>query len=207
MRNVIIYMNCIGEQINKMFRNVENYRFIHIVNYIEMKSDTLPIKYSELLKSADYFIYQPFNKHHKSNPWYPTNLLSYLNHSCIKIKVNYYRFRGFWNNPTYKSNLLDDKFNNISDIINNFNSALKKLMLIDNNSDIKMYDFFISNYKTTKMFHDCFHPTNYFITEMCNQIAKKINIDIKYISECDELDINKKEISDDIKITLNLDIY
>jgi len=196
-------MNCIGKQIANFLHSMDNVNCHHIINYIEMKSDTSPTKYNEILQKCDYFIYQPMNKHHNKNLWYPKNLFQYLSAKSIKIKVGYYRFCGFWLNPKYKSDCEEEFVIDKKTIIENFHKGINKLRLIDNDSDIKMFSFFEKNYRDTKLFHDCFHPTNFFIKEMCEQIAKIMGKSFINII-LPELDINKMEINIFIKKTLNL---
>jgi hypothetical protein len=203
---IVIYMNCIGNQIKKFFNEI-GIECDHIVNYIEMKSGHSPDKYNDLLSNADYFIYQPFNKHHKTHIWYPVNLFRYLNDNCKKIKINYYRFKGFWEEPRYKTDYHHLKYD--FDVKQNFEDSLKKLKMIDDNSDIQMFDFFVRNYKSVKLFHDCYHPTNFFIKEMCKQICQLIDINLVILFDSniftiDELNQNEMIIEQQIKEELNL---
>jgi hypothetical protein len=180
-------MNCIGKELQYMFSTHSSTKQIfnvtYISNYIEMNSNTFPSKYKHILNSADIFIFQPFNKHHNNNPWCPTNLFTYLKNDCTKIKINYYRFSGFWKDNHYKPlTLIDSVFDNNNDIHKHFTAAINKLRDIDNNSDIKMKSFFMKEYKNNKLFHDCFHPTKYFIFEMFLQTLNILNIQINYCS-------------------------
>ncbi len=209
-------MNCIGKQIEKLLQEgSNNLEIIHIVNYIEMKSQSTPNKYSDILSSANYFIYQPFNKHHNKNPWYPKNIFQYLNSDCKLVKISYYRFAGFWLKPKYIPDRIDDindinDIDNINDdinddiIINNFTTSINKLKKLDNECDIKMFDFFQENYKNIKLFHDCFHPTNLFIIEMCKQITKIMKITFNENISVSEIDHNRTEINKKIKKILGI---
>ena len=128
------------------------------------------------------------------------------------IKLNYYRFSGFWHDTTFKPYDINyfaergfpfnpqqccglhkdfENFKDISnknaiiykihtldikkhEIINNFNAAIEKFKIIDDNSDVNMYDFFINNYKDKLLFHDPYHPSNIFFYEVFIQLVRKI---------------------------------
>lgn len=131
----------------------------------------------------------------------------YFKSSCKIIKINYYRFKGFWYDSEYKpyNNFNEYNFNphkyygihnsfnnlqidniedikttinnikiNSNDFLNYYNNELKNLKYIDENSDIKMYDFFLKYYKNIKLFNDPFHPTNIFFIEIFKQLIKLI---------------------------------
>ena len=152
------------------------------------------------------FMYQPFNQHYTNSEYDISNLKRYLKQACVILKINYYRFKGFWFESEYKPynnynnyKFLDMKyyglhnsfigFNGVKqDIIEKINSLiidkekfdtyfkeeLDNLKKIDDNSDVKMYDYFINNYTTKHLFHDVFHPTNIFFYEMFRQIVFKL---------------------------------
>lgn len=207
--NIIIYSNCAGNILTKMFQThiytKEKYIINYIVNY-ENLDKQLNIDHIKNIKSCDVFMYQPFNQSYSHSEYDISNLKKYLKPSCIILRINYYRFKGFWFDSGYKpynkyKNYmfnesqyygLHNSFNNfngsrkdIIDKINNiiidkdqfliyFNQELDNLLKIDNNSDVKMYDYFINNYKTHHLFHDVFHPTNLFFYEIFRQVILKI---------------------------------
>ena len=90
------------------------------------------------------------------------------------------------------TNLSIDQVNDIIDKINNiqisrdelllfFDNALANFKIIDDNSDVDMFEYFINNYKIKQLFHDPFHPTNLFFYEMFRQIIIKLdNYELKY---------------------------
>ena len=55
-----------------------------------------------------------------------------------------------------------------------FREELDNFKNLDDNSDVKMYEYFINNYTTKHLFHDVFHPTNLFFYEMFRQIVFKL---------------------------------
>lgn len=55
-----------------------------------------------------------------------------------------------------------------------FNSEMERLKIFDERSDVKMYDFFKSNYQKKRLFFDRFHPTNTFFYEIFRQLVKQI---------------------------------
>jgi hypothetical protein len=199
--NVILYSNCAGNIITHMFNkhNFTKDKFIinYIVNY-ENLDKTLDRSHIQMLRNGDVFMYQPFNQNYTQSEYDISNLKKYLKQTCIILKINYYRFKGFWFESEYKPyndyktyKFLDIKyyglhnsfigFNGVKqDIIEKINSLiidkerfdtyfreeLDNFKKLDDNSDVKMYDYFIKNYTTKHLFHDVFHPTNLFFYEM-----------------------------------------
>jgi succinate dehydrogenase flavin-adding protein (antitoxin of CptAB toxin-antitoxin module) len=199
---VVIYMNCIGLPIHQLFQSIDNVQSTYIINYKEMNSNNNMNMFDNVLEQADVFIFQPFNKHHRNEQWHPTNLQKKLNTHCRIVKVNYYRFDGFWKESNYDPS--HSEFDNDIDIKYKFDNALSKLKKIDNNSDIKMYKFFVDNYKNHVLFHDCFHPTNYFVNEMFRQILNILKIKDIVLTSVEEMDHNLIIISDRVKKCLEL---
>jgi len=155
-----------------------------------------------------------------------------LKKECIVIRVNYYRFKGFWYecsyipynnyfdysfhtiNGLYKemSNLLNEDILNkdkVVNFINNikidrnilidfFNSEMEKIKILDERSDVKMYDFFKLNYKKKLLFFDCFHPTNIYFYEIFRQLVKQI---CNYDLPNEDIDFLNNEQIDKIELT------
>jgi len=230
MINIVIYANCAGNMIKTMFdiHDYTNNKFKvdYIVNY-ENLDKKLDISHISMLEKCNIFIYQPFNKDHSLSEYDVLNLTKYLPADCITLKMNYYRFKGFWYeseckpyNEYGKYKFLNEKYYGIHnsfmnfngteqeviDKINNicidndkfynyFNDELDNFKKIDDNSDIKMYTYFINNYKTKLLFHDVFHPTNLFFYEMFRQIILKISNyelmfeDIDFISKFNHMEM------------------
>jgi hypothetical protein len=76
-----------------------------------------------------------------------------------------------------------------------FREELSHLKRIDDNSDIKMYDYFINNYKNTHLFHDVFHPTNLFFYQMFRQLVFKLTNyelpmeDLAFVQLCNDIEM------------------
>ena len=47
-------------------------------------------------------MYQPFNQHYTESEYNIINLKKYLKVDTLIMKINYYRFRGFWYDSEYK---------------------------------------------------------------------------------------------------------
>jgi hypothetical protein len=182
-------------------------RFIinYIINY-EHLDRTLESSHLHMLSNCDVFMYQPFNKPLTHCEYDISNMKRYLKPTCIILKINYYRFKGFWFESEYKpyNNYNNYKFFDMKyyglhnsfigftgskkDIVEKihsieldkeqfgayFRGELENLKKIDDNSDVKMYDYFVSNYTTKHLFHDVFHPTNLFFYEIFRQIVFKL---------------------------------
>ena len=208
MKNLLIYANCHGEILKLMFEHnnitCSNYNINYITNYETLHNTTMIEKHKLLFNSCDIFIYQHLNNSYNDSPYDIHNILRIINPECKIIKINYYRFKGFWYNNSYlpfkhkhfsnyhNYGLHEDFTNyntdNIGDIINKLNNinidllayakyfkeSLEKLKELDSNSDIKMYDFFINNFQKKLLFNDYQHPTLYFFYEMFRQLIKQI---------------------------------
>ena len=75
-----------------------------------------------------------------------------------------------------KSYLLGDNDND-NEIITNFNKCLAKLKQIDQESDIRFYDFFVDNHHKFPFFRDNYHPTMNILEYIATQIINKISQD------------------------------
>jgi hypothetical protein len=184
MKHILIFSNCAGTVLKPMFETHPETKFNYVVNHIvnyERLGSKLDGEHIELLKTCDVFIYQPLNQHYNDNEYDITYLKQFLREQVLILKVNYYRFKGFWyeseHNPyntygTYK--FLDWKYYGIhnsfkhfqgsrADVIlkideteipkeafmTYFNEEIERLNHLDINSDVKMLEFFLSNYKKT----------------------------------------------------------
>jgi hypothetical protein len=233
MKNIVIFSNCAGGVITEMLKKhsltKDKFNVNHILNYEVLIDTIISDVYMDMLSTCDIFIYQPFNKYYDLSAWNVDNIFFYLKETCLKVKINYYRFKGFYLDCGYQPYIKYDDiyfFNHIpgygihksfenwngtfgqlkekidelkidENLVNEyFNKSLEELKIIDNNSDVKMYDFFIKNYKNLKLFHDIYHPTNIFFYEIFRQLVK-ILLDI-------DLPLN-----DDIflEIVSNSDLY
>lgn len=222
--NVVIFSNCHGHIIKTMFeRHVyTKNKFIinHVTNY-ENLDKKMDLTHKYMLEKCDVFLYQPFNKQHSYSEYDINELKKYFKPDCIILKINYYRFKGFWFESEYKPynsyndyNFAPDakyfgihnsfinfngdkkktieKINNIyideEKFLKYFREELENFKKIDDNSDVRMYEYFINNYENNNFFNDGFHPTNLFFYEIFRQILfkltghKLINEDIEFIN-------------------------
>lgn len=207
--NVVLYSNCAGNIIQHMFNSHTYTRDKFIIHYIinyEQLDKNMTAEHKQLLESCDIFLYQPFNQHYSYSEYDIEKVKQLLKPTCLILRINYYRFKGFWFESDYKPyneycnyKFLDYKYyglhkdfinfvgdraqtrNKIKNInidrtlfLEYFQSELDQLKLLDDNSDVKMYDYFITNYKHKHLFHDVFHPTNLFFYEIFRQIVLKL---------------------------------
>jgi hypothetical protein len=72
-----------------------------------------------------------------------------------------------------------------------FNEQIDQFKILDGNSDVKMTEYLLNNYKTKRLFHDVWHPTNLFLYEVFRQLVRKIDAhellyeDMAFISHFD----------------------
>lgn len=232
MINVLLYSNCAGRVIATMFKRhiytKDKFTINYIVNYQNvLDNKQLDLLHKQMLENCDIFMYQPFNKHYTHSEYDISNLIKYLKPSCIILKLNYYRFKGFWFESEYKPyesynnyHFSDMKYYGLHNSFINFNGdkkdivdkidsihidrekfltyfrdELDNLKKIDDNSDVKMYDYFINNYKTKQLFNDVFHPTNLFLYEVFRQVVFKLTghdlifEDMDFINKCNDMEM------------------
>ena len=113
--------------------------------------------------------------------WYDSDYNPYEKYNNYKFYTkNYYgihnSFKGF--NTSSRADVIR-KIHNIQILEDKFltflNNEINKFQTLDNNSDVSMFSFFITNYKNKHLFHDPFHPTNLFFYEMFRQIIFKLD--------------------------------
>ena len=80
----------------------EKFNVEYVVNYEKLSDDQVSKDDLDLLSKCNIFIYQPFNKPHDYSEYDVTNILSKLPENCLVLRINYYRFKGFWYNNTYR---------------------------------------------------------------------------------------------------------
>jgi len=106
MKTIVIYSNCGGSAIKRMLNDhittKNEFNVNHIPNYENLHKNNLDNNHLELLLKCDIFIYQPFNKNFDYSEYDVKKILSLLSNNCLIIKINYYRFYGFWYNSSYK---------------------------------------------------------------------------------------------------------
>ena len=131
--------------------------------------------------------------------WYECNYIPY--NSCGKYSFHTHigLYKDFVNlkNINSKEDIVNFT-NNIKidneTIIKFCESEIEKIKILDDKSDVKMYDFFKLNYKDHLLFYDCFHPTNIFFYEIFRQLVKQI---CNYqLPEKDYDFLNNKNIND-----------
>jgi len=70
----------------------------------------------------------------------------------------------------FTNNIKIDK----EELISFFESEVEKIKILDEKSDVKMYDFFRLNYTDKLLFFDQFHPTNIFFYEIFRQLVNQL---------------------------------
>jgi hypothetical protein len=72
-----------------------------------------------------------------------------------------------------------DKMNNYrydkNDMLTSMNFKINEFKKIDNQSDIKMFDYFINNYKKYRLFQGRGYPSSRFFFELVNKILIRLN--------------------------------
>jgi len=195
-KTLTIFSNCHGEKYLNIFKRDTNINKLYNINYI--------ISYNNLNKfnqvkhkfeDADIIIINNIKNYKQFSI---SNLKKITKPDCKFIIIPFLRFNGYWFNETFKNlkyiggnsvsyfpninnNEIDSYLNKKIDpklIISNFNFCLTKLKEIEDESDIKFYEFFIKNHLKYPMFRDYLHPTQNIIEYIGRLlIYKLINID------------------------------
>lgn len=84
-------------------------------------------------------------------------------------------------------NIIDTMTISQEDILKHFETALVSFKRKDDDSDIKMYSYFMNNYKTTHLYYDQRHPTNIFIYEMFRQLLYLIDGEVLGLVDSDNV--------------------
>jgi len=193
-KNMILFTNCHGEKYIKMFERDSDIKKFFDINYIvSYQSLNNYSLYKSSFEKADVLI---INNIKNYNDFTISNLKKILKKECLLIILPFVRFEGYWIPEHYKKLKyigdnsvsffpnIDFCFNikkylnikvNETEYLNFYNQCLDKLKIIENESDIKFYDFFINNHLEYPMFRDNYHPTLNMLEYIGSEIMKIIN--------------------------------
>lgn len=201
-KNMVVFSNCHGVRYIDIFKRDTNIHNVFNINYIVsyQQLDNFSNFKDDFIK-ADVLI---INNIKQYNDYTIGNLKKILKPSCMVIVIPFVRFEGYWMPEQYKqlkyvsgnavsffpnieknnikAYLLEDNNDNNNEIITYFNKCLAKLKQIDQESDIRFYDFFIENHYKFPFFRDNYHPTMNILEYIATQIIEKIGqgFDITY---------------------------
>jgi len=68
-------------------------------------------------------------------------------------------------------------------ILDHFHKGLEILRQLDEESDIKFYDFFMCNYQKKRLFRDSGHPSHVLYRHIVKEIVSKLNINVNSIDD------------------------
>lgn len=230
-KKLLFFSNCHSEKyiqimerdtnITDIFDTKHIVRYQNLYNFDEHKNDFM---------DADILI---INKIKKYDSYALSNLKKYLKTDCLVIIAPFIRFEGYWMPEKYKKlqyvgdnsvsffpdiNTKKDVDVYLSQTVNehmlikHFNDSLTKLQSIDEESDIKFYDFFKENHLKYPFFRDNLHPTMNLYEYIGNKIILKIKdeYNIQYnennykLQSCTCEYGHYKPILDDVKKKLNI---
>ena len=191
MQKIVILMNCLGYEIENYFKNIPEiknfYEVIMITSYLNLDN----INIDKHIKECDILITNNIKN-------YPLmsyeNLCKLIKPTSKIVKIEFIRFNGYFPLPhRYHANFLEvyDASTDTSDfeyyknfyvskeeIILNFEMALNKLKKLDEQSDIKFFDFFINNHKNVLLFRDNMHITHTYIKHIVKELLFFLKINI-----------------------------
>ncbi len=90
------------------------------------------------------------------------------------------------------------------DVLGNFNYYLNKIRQREENWDIKIADFVLSNYKRKKLFYDMGHPTNVILEYIVYEILDRLGIN-DTVSTDEKLDYHEVPVYPIIRKALGLE--
>lgn len=192
--NIMIYTNCQGHHLKNVFNNLDIFKkyfnIIILPNYIELGNKQKHFDY--FLKEIDILIYQPIQDNHINNS---KNLLKKIPYYVKKISMPYIYCNWLWlfgleipntmklikeysNINSYDINHIL-KNNEINfNLINRMKESLNLLKEKESDTDIKVHDYIIQNYKEKRLFFTKNHITKPFIINISNQILKLLEINL-----------------------------
>lgn len=202
-KKIVVFTNCHGEKYINVFKESSNIDSLFEINYIVsyQQLDNFS-NMKDIFIEADILI---INRIKSYNNYTVDNLKKILKPDALLIIIPFIRFNGYWlpeeskilknfkaNSVEYFPNInyedidtyLEEDIDN-NEIKCNFNKCLIKLEEIELESDIKFFDWFLTNHLKYPMFRDYKHPTDNFINYIGHEIMKLIqkkyiNVTIKH---------------------------
>lgn len=196
----VIFFNCHGCEIEKHllssieFNNIYDIKFIPLYDYLfdgykYSNNDDLIEDDKKLIINCDLIILQHIKNYRKII--HHEYIKSLIKLNCKIITISHYTFSGY----NYPHNILNDEFINenkskyeLETYINNLfledkekiiihlNNELNHIKNLDENSDIKCYDFVKNNYDKHLLFYSRSYPTYILFHYISSEILKILNI-------------------------------
>lgn len=169
-KSITIYANCIGSQLLEMFcclKETSAWDIHYISNYEYLHEAHISPDHLAFLKTCDYFIYQPFNHKYPDSEYDAERIQQWLKPECILFRVNYYRFRGFWYQCTYRPYIQHDAYKFLEDI-----GIHENMRLLDGTEEITMEDIH-------RIIHQISLDSSKFETYFQEELDKFARIDAK----------------------------
>ena len=229
-KKMVIFTNCHGEKYLKIFKRDSNVHDVFDINYIVSYQQLNNFdRHKKAFEVADVLI---INNIKNYNQFTLNNIKKLMKKDAQLIVLPFVRFNGYWlpektkrlrkigaNSVEHFPDIkLSDVDSYITDQVNSetfknyYKNCLNKLKSIENESDVKFYDFFIENHLKYPMFRDAYHPTlniiEYVGSKLLQLIEKKNDIIVKksefsLLKETNEYG-HYKPIKDSVKTILNI---
>lgn len=213
--NMVVFSNCHGEKYINIFKRDTNIEYVFNIDYIVSYQQLDNFNsYKQVFSNADILI---INNIKKYEDYTIKNLKKLLKSSAQLIVIPFIRFEGYWTPEPYKkmefigentvSYFPDIEKKDIENYItcgeddsiitNHFEKSLEKLKQIENESDIKFFDFFVQNHAKIPFFRDNYHPTmnmlEYVAKEILTKIKSRFEEKINYTENNNKLDEEPRE--------------
>ena len=224
-QSLIILMNCAGLEIMRYLNNSKIFADKYDIEFFssyELVSPDGRQKFSDACGKADVVLTQNIKK--VEGLTYD-EVVRMAKRSCHIIKIEYWRFNGFW--PIYlphswpgfwflpseadfpRSGTFESYMATGIDrqsIKDHFESECERLHGIDLMSDIKIYPLFERSYINNRTFSDYNHPCSFFFHHVSNIILNMLGIDetVSILSDHGINDIRHRLILDEVYNTLDL---
>lgn len=192
-KKILLFANCHGEIYKKAIEQADisnSLDIVHILSYENLENFEKIRKHFE---ACDVLIIQPVKSY---ETFKIENLKKLLKSSCQIIQVPFVRFDGLWEKTDVRSLSKFDSsavmfFPNLhtssqiatylsgshlskGKIQNNFEKSVMELKQLEQEGDIKFFDFIMENFRKVPLFRDSYHPTRPLYDFLASQIVQKI---------------------------------
>lgn len=189
-KKLAYFTNCIGDELHEVLRHVPEYTQQFDVKTVSTYKNLNDPSVLRGLEKQDVIVCNVI----KQYPLFTVDQLRARFPKTRIIRLEFFRFAGFYPLPLDAGNkrllVHDDAYKNTEtykeflkyevdtqNIQTQFEKELTKLKHIDDTSDIKVYDYFITHYKNTLLFRDDKHPAPALVRYIAKELLQVLGID------------------------------
>lgn len=195
-KKFLIVANCFAWEYHRHLCHYDfitsQFQFEVFTTYVQKPN----VNFFNALKSADVVLCQNVKSIIEYSPEF---IRANVKKEGVVIVTEFWRFDGYW---PYKSTLerkcpyfwfpvdefgQDLSFHDYinfplvrSEVVCHYESELEKLRQLDNNSDIRIFDFILSGMNSNRLFSDHWHPMPQIICYVLNRVFEILSIDFTF---------------------------